>query len=235
MRLLPVILLLVVPHVSAADPLFTFAYSELGSFLYLDEEHHDTPEGSHQSTVQGINWQGGELTTPAGTFWADFEIEPWAPLTVMSGPFISKVETFAFDEEAGESYLVDAHSRFAAGGTLSAPWVIELPDGTTRALTFTADLGPWEIHYDHNNGRSTVPFSNGRFNSNASFLGLPSQGFSGSWQIQMDRYYREDEGNNFRVFTMFGEIQALEVTAVPEPSVGLLLLAGLLARKWRAA
>jgi len=41
MRLVLVVLLLLIPRVSAADPLFTFSFHEVGSFLFLDEEDHD--------------------------------------------------------------------------------------------------------------------------------------------------------------------------------------------------
>ena len=212
------LLLLLVPHASAAAPLFTYYNESKYGFLFLDERPGGIITGYTDHSREGR----AELLSPAAGV---FDIVGGL-LEVTSGPFISQTET--------PSGINDV---FAQGGTVNATWVIELPDGSTRDIDFSADLGAWNpIEYGPavgDGGGALVPFVHGMFDADdAAFLGVPSRWLKGTWSVYVDYNGDNDDGPDLSLYGL------IEVDSVPEPGASLLLLtaaAGLLIRKRRAA
>jgi MYXO-CTERM domain-containing protein len=208
MRLLPLLLILI-PNVAAAEFFTLYNESKYGE-MYADER-----EGG---TITGAGWYDGSdgyaaLWGPRGDIYEVVD----GRLDVVSGPFISETHL------GGDLY----RSRFAAGGTVTADWVIAIGSGT-RDVHFTAELGPFGLTYSNMGGIIYVPFQYGRFDEDsAALLGVPEHGLAGVWEIFLDHHPELDEGPDYRVFSLYGQIDA---TSVPEPGMALLLLAGLAAR-----
>jgi hypothetical protein len=217
------LLLALVPSVSAAEPLLFKYYNESQyGRLFVDER----PGG----IVTGYNNHGGDkrarLEGPTGSFNIVGGF-----LEVTSGPFIS--ETIIAGQSGPRSIDV-----FAAGGTVNATWVIALPDGSTRDIDFSADLGAWNpLDYTLRYGGSAdVPFFHGMLDvDDAAFFGTPARWLKGTWTIELDHDGSFDNGPDYRGMYLFGWMEA---TSVPEPAASLLLLtaaAGLFLHKRRAA
>jgi hypothetical protein len=218
MRLLTALFLLV-PHLAAADPISLFEYYNERDYgrLYINERHGGIIEG----------WMGhGPDEDRLSRLWSptagSFKIVG-GRMDLSSGPFISSTPT-----PFGSTDI------FAAGGRVDAALVIALPDGSTRDVAFTADLGAWDplVLSLGNGGVAEVPFFHGTLDpDDAEFFGLPARWLKGTWTVELDHDGSFDSDHQIGMY-LFGWMNVYEV---PEPSIAVLLLAGLVLRKWRAA
>jgi hypothetical protein len=138
-------------------------------------------------------------------------------LTFTTGEFI-RTEVNGFNGQ-GQGY----DYRFGRGGTMSAWFVLGLPDGSTHQGTFDAVLGETVITADDDSGDFPAPIHRGRFDrATAVLLGMPATHLGGRFGFALD-FNDNDFGSDVRVAASYDIINI----EAPEPALLALLPIGL--------